>query len=208
MNPDETLHNLYEQALSLYNDGGNAPEMGARYNQDCQTIVERQDGNRGTLTVLITLLLKKTLDPDQDIRLHQTQMDSGFSRRSLDTAAVTPFLKNMSFPYMSSGSGWLTRSLEQSLPYNLDYPGNIRPLRVKEAFLRLVDGVQCHKLHPETLLIRIFMGLIRFRDQNANFVLSRLVNLSVSEAVEKVKRHHGVQLQGAARLPVLSIHAF
>ena len=37
--------------------------------------------------------------------------------------------------------------------------------------------------------------------------LRRRVNLSVSEAVAKINQHHSVRLQGAARLPVLAIHA-
>ncbi len=206
MNPRDTLNNLYEQALSLYDSEAQPPTLESQYAQDCQTIIDRQDGNRAVLTVLITLLLKKTLDPDQDIRLHQAQMEGGFSGRSLDTSEVTPFMKDMTFPSMSE-SGWLTRSLEQSVPYNLDYPGSIRPVRVKNAFLSLVDGVQNHDLPPQDTLIRIFLGLIEFRDRNANLNLSRPVNLSVSQAAAKINQHHSVQAQGAARLPVLAIHA-
>ena len=206
MNPRDALNDLYEQAMSLYDGDAQPPTLESQYEQDCQTIIDRQDRNRAVLTVLITLLLKKTLDPAQDIRLHQAQMEGGFSGRSLDTSDVTPFMKDMSFPAMSE-SGWLTRSLEQSVPYNLDYPGSIRPVRVKDAFLNLVDAVQNHNLPPQDTLIRIFVGLIEFRDRNANLSLSRPVNLSVSEAVAKINQHHSAQLQGAARLPVLAIHA-
>lgn len=206
MNPHDALNNPYEQAMFLYEGEAQPPTLESQYEQDCQTIIDRQDGNRAVLTVLITLLLKKTLDPDQDIRLHQAQMEGGFSGRSLDTSVVTPFMKDMTFPSMSE-SGWLTRSLEQSVPYNLDYPGSIRPVRVKEAFLSLVDGVQSHNLPPQDTLIRIFLGLIEFRDRNANLNLSRPVNLSVTQAAERISRHHSVQHQGAARLPVLAIHA-
>ncbi len=152
---------------------------------------------------MITLLLKKILDPAQDIRLHQEQMEGGFSGRSLDTSSVTPFMKDMSFPSMSE-SGWLTRSLEQPLPYNLDYPGSIRLVRIKKAFLSLIDGVQNRNLKSQDTL---FLGMIEFRDRNANLNLSRPVNLSVSEAAAKISAHHSIQIQGAARLPVLTIHA-
>ena len=207
MNPSDMLNDLYEKAMALYNQGGQIPAMEEQYHNDCQIIVDGQATNRGVLAVLITLLLKKVVEPDQDIRLHQTRMDGGFSGRGLDTAVVTPFLRDMSFPFMAAGSGWLTRSLEQPLPYNLDYPGRIRPAKVKEAFLSLVDGVQNHDLNSQDTLIRIFVGLIKFRDRNANLNLSRPVNLSVSEAVAKINRHHSAQTQGASRLPVLAIHA-
>ena len=207
MNPRDVLNNLYEQALNLYRIEAQAPTVGTTYHHFRQTIVDNQGSNRGVLAVLITLLLKKIIDPAQDIRLHQAQMEDGFSGRGLDSSVVTPFLRNMSFPYMASGSGWLTRSLEQSLPYDLNYPGNIRPAEVKEAFLILVDGVQHNRLSVENLLLSIFMGLIQYRDRNANLVLSRPINLSVSEAVAKVNQHHSTQLQGAARLPVLAIYS-
>ena len=207
MNPSDMLNDLYEQAMALYDEGGQIPAMEKQYRNDCQIIVEGQATNRGVLAVLITLLLKKIVEPDQDIRLHQTRMDGGFSGRGLDTAVVTPFLRDMSFPHMAAGSGWLTRSLEQPLPYNLDYPGRIRPAKVKEAFLSLVDGVQCQDLSAENVLLCIFIGLIQFRDRNTNLDLSKPINLSVAQAVEKINQHHSAQVQGAARLPVLAVHA-
>ena len=207
MNPLDTLKDLYEQAMALHDAGSQPPSLGSQYDEDCQAIIDRQDQNRGVLAVLVTLLLKKILDPDQDIRQHQAQMEGGFSGRGLDEQVTTPFLRDMNFPYMASGSGWLTRSLEQALPYSLDYPGRVTPVRVKQAFLNLVDGVQCHELPAEDMLIRIFIGLIGFRDRNANLVLPRPVNLSVADAVRKINLHHSVPLQGAARLPVLAIHA-
>lgn len=52
-----------------------------------------------------------------------------------------------------------------------------------------------------------------FRDRNNHPALyrptslHRRVNLSVSDAAAKINQHHSVQLQGAARLPILAIHA-
>ena len=206
MDSRNELDRLYGQALAIYGAGGQPPALPSPYSVACRTILDSQDSNRGVLAVLMTLLLKKRLEPDQDIRLHQAQMDGGFSGRGLDTHAVTPFMKDMSFPSMAE-SGWLTRSLEQSLPYDLDYPGNIRPIRVKEAFLQLVDGAQVQGLPADVLLLHLLIGLIAHRDRNANLRLFRPVDLSVSEAAQKIRRHHGARLQGAARLPVLAMHA-
>ena len=207
LNEQERLEELYNQALALCQGQGQPPALGDPYERFCQTIVDRQEQSRAVLAVLVTLLLRKLHDPEQDIRLHQAQMEGGFSGRGLDERVVTPFLRANQFPYMRSGSGWLTRSLEQSRPYDLDYPGNMRPAAVKEAFLRLIDGVQRHGLSAENLLIDIFAGLIRFRDQNTNLILSRPVNLSITDAVDRVSQHHKTQMVGAARLPVLAMHA-
>ena len=45
-------------------------------------------------------------------------------------------------------SGWLTRSLEQSFPYTLDYKGNISNKQVKQAFLKLIDSLETKSVNP------------------------------------------------------------
>ena len=102
-----------------------------------EEIVSRSEANKGILTVLITLIAHKIAVPAQDIRYHQAQMKGGFSGRGIDTAIITPFMKEHSFPAMAE-SGWLTRSLEQPLPYDMDYPGKIRPENIKTAFLSII----------------------------------------------------------------------
>ena len=207
MNEKQRINELYNQALASYSKEDTLPKLPQPYDLYCKIIIDHQERSKAVLAVLATLLLKKLMNPDQDIRLHQSGMSEGFSGRGLDSRVVTPFLKEKCFPHMQSGSGWLTRSLEQPRPYNLHYPGNMKPAAVKNAFLKLVNGVQCHGLSAENIMITIFTGLIRFRDSNVNFVLSRPVNLSVDEVVDRISRHYSAQLQGVARLPVLATHA-
>ena len=198
---------VYQQALDLYQNGKSPPDLPAPYRDYLRVITARQDKNLGVQAVLTTLLVKKLHTPTQDIRLHQANMEGGFSARGLDKRVVTPFLRQQQFPYMKSGAGPLTRSLEQPIPYDLNYPGRITPKGVKQAFLGLVDGVQCQGLPAKSVLLGIFAGLIRFRDRNTNLVLSRPVNLSVEQVVDKVSRHHSLNIAGVARLPVLAVHA-
>ena len=215
MTEHETLNEAYNEALALYQKDQEPPPVFAQsreqphsiedYSEQLQVIVDHQEQNKAVLAVLTTLLVKKLHTPDQDIRQHQAQLEGGFSGRGLDTSVITPFLREQHFPYMQSGSGWLTRSLEQSRSYDLDYPGNVTPTRVKQAFLELVDGVECQGLAANNVLLGILVGLIRFRDQNTNLVLSRPVNLSVAQVVDKVGRHQSLQMTGVARLPVLAI---
>ena len=89
--------------------------------------IASKGSNRGIWTVAITSLFYKIYHPDQDIRKHQNTdvpYTGGYSGRSFDTSYITPALTELKFPSMAE-SGWLTRSLEQKSPYNLDYPGNI-----------------------------------------------------------------------------------
>ena len=207
MTDEQRLEAVYQTALQVHQGALPVPPMTNQYRRHCQTVIGYQERNRAVVAVLSTLLLKKLMEPEQDIRLHQAGMDGGFAGRSLDQRTVTPFLKDQQFPFMASGSGWLTRSLEQANPYTLDYPGRITPKAAKDAFLKLVDGVQRQGLSAEDVLVSLLVGLIEFRDRNANLVLSRPVNLSVYDAVDRISRHHASGIPGAARLPVLAIHA-
>ena len=208
------LEALYEDALAYVQRGrvSSDIQLEDRYNAYCQIIIGRQERNKGVLAVLITLLLKKICIPEQDIRMHQSQLPGGFSGRTLDTQITTPFLRDKGFPHMSE-SGWLTRSLEQSHPYDFDYPGRITPSALKEAFLILLDGVQNRGLSARNLLIHIFVGLIRFKNRTSNYRLNRPhirlteTELSIAKVVGQVSQHHGVQMQGASRLPVLAIQS-
>ena len=47
-------------------------------------------------------------------------------------------------------SGWLTRSLEQNLPYTLEYPGRIQGKTVKDAFLQILNDIEENKADPNS----------------------------------------------------------
>ena len=120
---------------------------------------------KGVFTVFITLAIYEILNPKQDIRKHQSQIVGGFSGRSIDTQFITPTLKELGLPSMAE-SGWLTRSLEQPYPYNLDYNGKISNLSVKKAFLELLNDIQVKKLKPEFVLIILFKEVNKLLEKN------------------------------------------
>ncbi len=204
-NGRETLQEMYEMALSVGSDI--TSWFTAEESENLRTILEYHETRKAVPTVLITLLLKKLIDPYQDIRNHQAGMPGGFSGRKLDTETVTPFLKDKQFPSMSE-SGWLTRSLEQAHPYDMNYPGQITPKKLKSAFLYLVSLANSSNSDKvRKILLFLFDGFIKARDKSANLVLSRPVNLSIADVVDKLRQHHGVEALGAARLPVLAMHS-
>lgn len=130
MNEKQRINELYNRALALHSNQKTLTKLPQPYDIYCKIITDHQERSRAVLAVLTTLLLKKLVNLDQDIRLHQSVISGGFSGRGLDSRVVTPFLREKCFPYMQSDSGWLTRSLEQSHPYNLHYPGNMKPAAV------------------------------------------------------------------------------
>ena len=105
-------------------------------------------------------------------------------------------------------SGWLTRSLEQPHPYTLDYPGKITPPAAKEAFLHLIDKVQCQGTSAEEVLKYTFKLLIKQRD-NLNIELAKPHSLSIAAIIKLLEKHftYHYTTPGASRLPTLAVYA-
>ncbi|MCL2018783.1 MAG: hypothetical protein FWG70_03395 [Oscillospiraceae bacterium] len=170
-----------------------------------ECIVECQ--YKSVLTVTVTLLANKAVVPKQDMRYHQKQLPNGYSARVIDNKYITPFMKEVSFPF-NSQSAWLTRSFEQVSPFTLDYPGSISPKKVKLAFLTLIDFVENKGLNPSDVLFYMFMLLIKQRD-SMKVELAKPHRLSISAIVELLQKHFTVKYacSGASRLPTLAIYA-
>lgn len=204
----EILAEIYANAEALAATGGKAPAFTQSVTQNrLDTIVDRAEANRGILAVLITLLVHKIHDPAQDIRYHQAQLPGGFAGRGIDSAYITPFMKEKKFPAMAD-TGWLTRSLEQPHAYTLDYPGKIKPESTKSAFLNLVDSFQGALENPHNILVALFLALIRRRDSEV-IELAKPHKLPISSIIILLERHftHKYPCSGAARLPVLAMYA-
>ena len=170
-------------------------------------ILDKIDGNKGVLAVTMTLLVKKCVSPTQDIRMHRVEQVGGFSGRGLDTNVVTPFIKRNRFPAMESGSGWLTRSLEQSAPYDLNYPGKITPKVLKSAFLELLSEVQGDHVVARDCLVFLLAELIKARQVADDCKLHNPEGLAISDIVTCLCAHFSSGGRGVSRLPTLAIHA-
>lgn len=116
-------------------------------------------------------------------------------------------MKSVDFPSMAE-SGWLTRSLEQSLPYNLDYPGKIKPKEIKKAFLEIINEVQVLGTNAEDILEYFFVLLIEQRD-SLNIELAKPHSLPISSIIKLLERHftYKYNCAGASRLPTLAVYA-
>lgn len=204
------LHTIYQRAFKVVNEETLQQLFDRLDNSEksnLQTVIDNCERNKGVLTVFITSLVHKLYNPEQDIRRHQDNMDSGYSGRGIDTRYITPFMKEMGFPAMAE-SGWLTRSLEQNLPYDFNYPGKIKPVNLKSAFLYLFDRIQNHNRSPEIYLLFLFIGLIEHRERK-QIDLAKPINLPISTIIDYLKQHFESRYssRGASRLPALAIYA-
>ena len=110
---------------------------------------------------------------------------------------------------MGSGSGWLTRSFEQAHPYNLDYPGKITPVALRDAFLNVINEVEKEKHFDfaSDHLRYVFCRLRKWREQNSALKLAKPTNRRIEEIIALVKKHWDSELPGVAKLPVLAVYA-
>lgn len=206
-NHSEVITSIYQKALEATANNDYSIKLDNIIKEYIEQIVERSETNKGLLTVLITLLVHKIVEPTQDIRYHQAQLCNGFAGRGIDQNYITPFMKKVHFPAMAE-SGWLTRSLEQAQPYDLNYPGKIKPDSIKKAFLNLIDQVQNNGLSPEFVLLYFFKLLIKQRD-NISIELAKPHSLSILQIIKLLEKHftYKYACSGASRLPTLAIYA-
>lgn len=206
----QILHEIYQKAVSISNEGTLnelIKKLDALEKLNLQIITDNCERGKGVLTVLITSLVHKLYNPEQDIRVHQDNMAGGYSGRGIDTRYITPFMKEQGFPAMAE-SGWLTRSLEQNLPYDLNYPGKITPAKLKSAFLFLLDQIQVHNKSSEIYLLFLLTKLIEHREQK-KIDLAKPTNLPISIIINFLKQHFESRYssRGASRLPTLAVYS-
>jgi len=210
--PNEIMESAYQQAKkeSLEKLLAGLPSESV---QNLRTVVENAETQKAVLGVTLTSLVYKVYDPKQDIRKHQEGMKGGYSGRTFDTKYVTPFLKDK-FPHFAMAeSAWLTRSLEQPRPFNLNYAGKIRNTALKTAFLKILDQIQSDStLAPKFLVALMGLMLEATAKDDALFAKVHITSsVTISKIIDAFNLHirhdYGKGVVGTARLPVLAIYS-
>ncbi len=207
MNYNEILINLFDEAKTNTNIITNLKKDTLN---NINILAKKCFEQKGVFTVFITLAIYKIKHPEQDIRCHQTQIQNGFSGRTIDTHFITPTLKKLGLPSMAE-SGWLTRSLEQPYPYNLYYNGKIGNKNVKKAFLELINDIQENNIEPKSIIIELLKEVINIQEKNI-ITISPLknpekltINKIISVLEEQFSFNYGTF--GGSKLPVLAFYA-
>ena len=208
MTPREVLEAAYSAASDAV---AVPPVLSAQQRGWIGTIASKAEKQKAVLAVTATSLVKKLVDPEQDIRRHQTKIPDGYSGRTFDNHHVTPFLHEKMPRLAMSESGWLTRSLEQKHAYTLDYVGEIQDKIVKNAFLQILNDVEVNKADASAYLIELFMLLSR-QNQAAQIIIAPSPDagqLTIAAVVKALRSHFFAKYEGsgASRLPVLAVHS-
>ena len=207
MNYNQILEELHTQAIEQ-KDYTN--KLNSKTLQNIEIIAKKSFNQKGVFTVLVTLSIYKIVHQNQDIRNHQTQIEGGFSGRSVDTKYITPTLKKLGLPSMAE-SGWLTRSLEQPYPYSLDYEGKISNKSVKKAFLELVNDIEVNKVNPHYILVELLKLIIEIQksDKIAIIPLKNPEKLTINKIIELLDKQFKFNYKTSydSKLPVLAFYA-
>lgn len=204
------LEEKYNEAERI----GNLDSIGLMENQIemVKIIVDKEETFKGVFTVLLTSLVYKSLHPEQDVRRHQANMENGYSGRSFDTKYVTPFMKQKRFLGAMKESGWLTRSLEQNIPYELDFPGKIQNKNVKAAFLNILNDVEVNGADPEKYVTAIMAYSIKCKKDKTVILVNPIekeTSLTINEIMTSLHEHFYFQYKsrGASILPVVALYS-
>lgn len=211
MNTDEIrqfLDKAYSSAMALAS-GKNTPvsSLSASKKSCLDVVVKNAESSKATATVILTSLVYKCLNSNQDVRKHQSSIKGGYSGRTFDSNHITPFMKRNNFPAMSE-SGWLTRSLEQKVPYDYNYTGAIKPDTLKKAFLDTMAAIEDGRNEARLMLDYMLQALIIQRDKN-QLSLAIPRGLTIASIVSLLDKHFHANYRavGASRLPVLALYA-
>ncbi len=207
MEPTEYLEKIYKESMQIVgSDDKIKSGLDKNIIYHLSEILNRSESAKAVITVILTSAVYKILNPTQDIRNHQSSTQNGYSGRTFDSKYITPFLKNVKFPAMAE-SGWLTRSLEQKVPYDSNYSGAVRPESLKKAFLETIDFIESGEKIDEVLSF-FFQGLIIQRNEQ-QIDLAKPHNLQIAAIIELLTKHFDTRYssEGASRLPVLALYA-
>jgi len=179
-------------------------------------LVDSIDRNKSLISALVTSLMKKITDPTQDIRLHRTDFEGGYSARSLDTEITTPFFKKHFPKYANKESGFLSLATRAQIPWTLQDGNRIRTRASKEfmnSFLEILDAIESKKINPDDTLIYFFEKLQTLSAQqkvifDETIKASDFIDIiNINSVLQMLEKHFSADERGTSRLPVIAIYS-
>lgn len=183
-------------------------------------LLTSQNG-RGLVVLMLIQLCIKSIEPAQSIRLHKGGRGGndfswceGISMRTLDSAFITPALREQGLLNLNNDGGFMTRSLAENYPYSQFYKAAIRGARAQ--WLATVEELETGILPPLPALRHLLAQLLNRAEQFETLAaqtLNLLAGLHQSsrlverEEVETLMLRHMIDSGYAARLMEISMHA-
>lgn len=212
MSPQQILEELYIKAVK--ETKSNAKKKFHKIiTVNVDILIDNIDKNKSLLSALVTSLLKKIINPEQDVRLHRKDFPKGYSARSLDAAITAPFFKQHFPKYANKESSFLTLATREKIKWTKTVGKNlkIRNKDVKKSFLELFDAIESNKINPKDSLIYIFIKLQLLSLQH-KMVFDETIEsadflniININSVLKMLERHFEMKL--SSRLPVIAIYS-
>lgn len=212
MNPENILKQAHFEARKTISEN-KSEEFDIFIREDVDFMIEEIDRNKSLVSALVTSLVKKIMNPEQDVRLHRADFENGYSARVLDTKFITPFFKNHFPKYANKESAFLTLATRERIIWNRDEGKNlkIRNKKLKKCFLNIFEQIEVNKKDPKVYLCYIFLKLEKLTSENdlvfqsAKNQNERLATLNINMIIEMLQNHFSERL--SSRLPVIAIYS-
>ncbi len=212
MIPKDILEKAFQNAVDLI-ESGKIEQTLDEIKIDVDYLIEKIGSNKSIVSALVTSLLKKIIEPTQDVRLHRVDFEGGYSARTLDTQLTSPFFKNHFPKYANKESSFLTLATRERIKWTKNEGQNlkIRDKKLRRSFLNIFEQIEENNQNPTIYLIYIFAKLIKLSESEAN--LFELVEtnsqdvsaLNIQLVLELLKKHFALKL--SSRLPVIAIYS-
>ena len=209
---EDVLEEVYKEAQIIFKEN-RLDNIDATLKKDIDLLIDKIGSNKSIVSALATSLLKKIIDPKQDIRLHRTDFENGYSARTLDTKITSPFFKKYFPKYANKESSFLTLATREKIKWTINDGNNlkIRNKNLKKCFLDVFDQVEAHNKNPRNYLCYLFVKLIELTNkEDLIFQIAKKTNikigtLNINTILAMLKDHFSIKL--SSRLPVIAIYS-
>ncbi|MDR1867370.1 MAG: hypothetical protein LBQ77_03765 [Treponema sp.] len=206
------LEELHAQAVSLF-ETNTKPSYSLAIIENIDILIQEIDKNKSIISALVTSLLTKMCAPEQDIRLHRTDFEDGYSARGLDTSITTPFFKKYFPRYANKESGFLTLATREKIAWTQDDGQSlkIRNKQVKNSFLTIINLVENKTIETPETLVYLFYRLYGLSLQYKQVFDETIetVNvagiLNIQTILMMIEKHFAMRL--SSRLPVVAMYS-
>ena len=87
--PNTFLKKAFDESMKIVgSDDKIKSKLHTDITEHLDVILSKSESSKGVLTVILTSLVYKSLNPEQDIRNHQTSIENGYSGRTFDTCLL------------------------------------------------------------------------------------------------------------------------
>jgi len=208
MTAQDVLENSFNESKKL-----KIPKINKEVIKNVDILIKYIDSNKSLVSAIVTSLIKKILEPNQDIRKHRIDFENGYSARNLDTHFTTPFFKQHFPKYSNKETAFLTLATREKILWSLTEGKNlkIRNDDLKTAFLQILNFVQLENQNPKIWLNYISFKLFQLsKNDNKVFLSSsqnieRLGILNINIIISMLKEHFA--LKHSSRLPVIAVYS-